>query len=179
MRPYIASVREHAPELARQLVDPRGRCNRQGFLALAITLLALQTLIGLGLALFGVAMNSPLAIALNAPLFWVGGMAVLKRLHDMGRTGWWVLAGLIAWVVGAISVSVLATLAFGPLAHGSGAFWVLFAMITVPAFGALLYVHAAPGEMQANRYGAVPGPLGFAPASQRREAVGDMVAFAG
>ena len=169
----MAFVYEHAAVLGRQLIDPRGRCNRQGFLALALVLLALQTVAGIILAVNGKPIDGPLAMTLNAPLMWVGAMAVLKRLHDMGRSGWWVLASFVGWIVGAVVVATVATMVLGQqnMQMGSVGFWIVFAMITLPAFGGLLYLHAAPGDATANQYGDVPGALGFSPAPQREELV--------
>lgn len=174
----MASVFEHATVLGRQLFDPRGRCNRQGFLALALALLALQTVAGIILAVNGKPIDGPLAMTLNAPLVWIGAMAVLKRLHDMGRTGWWVLGGFVTWLIGAIGIAMIAAMVLGPdnIQQGSLGFWIVFAMITLPAFGALLYMHAAPGDETANKYGEVPGPLGFSPAPKREELVPATVA---
>jgi uncharacterized membrane protein YhaH (DUF805 family) len=169
MHAYIST----ALELSRQLIDPRGRCNRQGFLALAITLLVLQALVGIVLVAAGQPVDSTLGLALNAPLFWIGAMATLKRLHDMDRTGWWIPAAFGLWVAGAFAMSLLAGLILGPEAMqaavkaGSLAFWILFAGITLPAFGALLWLHASNGDPRANRFGDVPGRLGFSPAPNR------------
>ena len=170
----------HASFLGRQLIDPRGRCNRQGFLALAIALLALQTLGGLILGLAGERLDGSLALTLNAPLFWIGAMATLKRLHDMGRSGWWVLASATTWCIYAIGLSFTFAVTFGPqsIAQGTFGFWILFAMIVLPAFGALLFLHAAPGEDRTNRYGDAPGDLGFTSAPKRETGM-DGAAVAG
>lgn len=165
----MAPVFEHAAVLGRQLIDPRGRCNRQGLLVLTVIALTIQTVAGVVLALNGQPLHGKLALALNAPIFWVGAMAVLKRLHDMGRTGWWVPAMTTAWIVWAFIATFVAVAAFGPqaVAEGSMGFWIVFAMIVLPAFGGLLYLHAAPGETGTNKYGEVPGPTGFSPAPKR------------
>lgn len=160
---------EHAAVVGRQLVDPRGRCNRQGLLALTVVALALQAVGGSMLAFAGKALDGALAMSLNAPIFWVGAMAVLKRLHDIGRTGWWVLASSAAWIVWAFVATFAAVAIFGQgaIAEGSLGFWIVFAMIVLPAFGGLLFLHAAPGDTAVNRYGEVPGPTGFSPAPKR------------
>jgi uncharacterized membrane protein YhaH (DUF805 family) len=156
-----------AAGVGRQLIDPRGRCNRQGFLALAIVLLALQTVGGTVLVLAGAPLDGGLALALNAPLFWIGFMAVLKRLHDIGRSGWWVPVAITGWFIGCVVISAIAGVVVGPdrlalaVEERTLVFWIVFAATTIPAFGGLLWLHASPGEMVANRYGAVPGVLGF------------------
>lgn len=169
----MAFVLEHAAVLGRQLVDPRGRCNRQGLLALTLVALTVQAVGGTLLALAGKPLDGALAMSLNAPIFWIGAMAVLKRLHDMGRTGWWVLAMSAAWIVWAFVATFLAVaiVGQGAIAEGSVGFWIIFAAIVLPAFGGLLYLHAAPGEAATNRYGEVPGPLGFSPAPKRETLV--------
>lgn len=172
-------------DIGRQLLDPRGRCNRQGFLALAIVLLALQTLGGLVLVLTGAPLDGGLAMALNMPLFWVGSMALLKRLHDIGKSGWWVPAAITFWVVGCFVVVLAATAIVGAermgiaLAEKSLVFWLVFAATTIPAFGGLLWLHAAPGEATANIYGDLPGRLGFAPAPGKSETLPEAALSAG
>lgn len=165
----MAPVLEHAAVLGRQLIDPRGRCNRQGLLVLTVVALTIQTVAGVGLAMNGQPLHGKLALALNAPIFWIGAMAVLKRLHDMGRTGWWVPAMTAAWIAWAFVATFIAVALFGPqsVSEGSVGFWIVFAMIVLPAFGGLLYLHAAAGEPTANKYGEVPGPTGFSPAPKR------------
>lgn len=174
----MAPVLEHAAVLGRQLIDPRGRCNRQGLLALTVVALAVQAIGGTILAMQGHSLEGPLALTLNAPIFYIGFVALLKRLHDMGRTGWWTLVALVGWIVWAFAVTFAAVAAFGPqaIATESIGFWIVFAMIVVPAFGGLLYLHAAPGEPAANRYGDVPGTTGFSPAAKRDSLVGGAVA---
>lgn len=154
-------------ELGRQLVAPRGRCNRQGFLALAIVLLCVQAIGALALTAAGIDLGSGTAALLNAPLVWIGGIALLKRLHDIGRSGWWVPAAVTFWLAGCFLIAVAITLIAGPdrmqaaLEHKTLLFWFVFAATTLPAFGGLLWVHAAPGETAANRFGDVPGRFGF------------------
>lgn len=169
----MAPVLEHAAVLGRQLIDPRGRCNRQGLLALTVIALTVQAIGGTMLALAGKPLDGALAMSLNAPIFWIGAMAVLKRLHDMGRTGWWVLAMSAAWIVWAFVATFVAVALFGQnaIAEGSLGFWIVFAAIVLPAFGGLLYLHAAPGDAEANKYGEVPGPTGFSPAPKREPLV--------
>lgn len=156
-----------AKELCRQLIDPRGRCNRQGFLALAIVLLAVQVASGIVFAALGLPLNGTAMLVLNVPLFWIGGVAVLKRLHDIGRTGWWIPAAATFWFVGCLMLSTGAALIVGPermaaaIEHKTLLFWLIFAAVTLPAFGGLTWVHTAAGETTANRYGDVPGRLGF------------------
>ena len=166
-----------AADLGRQLFDPRGRCNRQGFLALALALLALQALVGVVLFAAQVPVKSTLGLLLNAPLFWIGAMATLKRLHDTGRSGWWVPAALFGWMGAAMVISVAASMILGPEAmlyateHRTLPFWIIFMVITLPAFGGLLWLHAASGDARANRFGDMPGIHGFSAAAKRDGAV--------
>jgi uncharacterized membrane protein YhaH (DUF805 family) len=165
---YVRAVKAvDALDLVRHALDPRGRCNRHGFLVVALILLAFQILGGALLVLAGADLQGGLAIALNMPLFVVGTMAVFKRLHDIGRSGWWVPGAIVFWIVGSMVINLTASLIIGPdvmlaaVAEQSALFWMMFATIALPAFGGLLWLHATAGQSVANRHGAVPGVLGF------------------
>ncbi len=160
---------EEALALAWQLFDPRGRCDRRGFLFLAVGLMVLQISLAGFVQLFDQPVNGTMFLILNAPLFWVGMMAVLKRLHDSNRSGWWVPLAFAGWLFGAVVASLITTLVLGAealqhsAAQGGPVFWFLIAFMWLPAFGGLLWLHASAGDRAVNRFGAVPGPLGFAP----------------
>ena len=162
--------------LLRQIVDPRGRCNRQAFLHVALAFLALQVAVSAVLWLAGVEMSRAAAILLNAPILWVGTAICVKRLHDVGRRGWWIPGAFALWIIVALMISLIATLVLGPeaLAEGQPAFFAVFAVITLPAFGALLWLHTAPGMKTANAFGPVAGPTGMSMPARAASSASDM-----
>jgi uncharacterized membrane protein YhaH (DUF805 family) len=73
-------------------------------------------------------------------------MAV-PRLHDLGRSGWWVVPVLaIEWVGAFVLAAALSPEVF-PIAAG---------LIAIAVFGALAVLGALPGQRDANRFGAPP-----------------------
>jgi uncharacterized membrane protein YhaH (DUF805 family) len=153
-----------------ELADPRGRCNRRGFLVVAVGLLACQLLLGALLAITGFGLTGTESMFVNAPLFWLGLSACVQRLHDLNKRAWIIPAAVACWLVVA-SVVTLVVLVLGDyytgrdvLADGSFGYMIMFTLIMVPAFGGLLWLHATPGTSAPNRFGAVPGRNGFAAA---------------
>ena len=162
----IASV----TELLSHMVDPRGRCNRKAFLHIALAFLALQTGVAALFWLIDVEMSRTVAYLLNAPIFWLGTSVCIKRLHDVGRRGWWLPAAFAIWFVGAFLISMVVSLVLGAeaLVEGQLAFLAVFAAITLPAFGALIWLHTAPSIPHGNRFGPVPTGAGLSmPVSNR------------
>ena len=136
-------------------------------------------IVGLGQALDGA-----LFWVLNGPLFWVGFMAVLKRLHDVGRAGWWAPAAFALWIVGALVATIVVILIVGPDAmveaqkSQSALYWFIFAIVVVPAFGGLLWLHSATGDIGANRFGVMPSRFGVGPGLKGTRSGGSMPAGA-
>jgi uncharacterized membrane protein YhaH (DUF805 family) len=159
--------RDEVVTLLGHLVHPAGRCDRQGFFVLAVALIVLQVLLGAVFVAAGLALNGIAFLALNLPLIWAGCMAGIKRLHDIGRPAWWIPVAFTGWFIGALLVNFILVMVAGPLAMQaaveakSGLYWVAFATTVIPAFGGLLWLHAAPGEPTANRFGDVPDSSGF------------------
>jgi uncharacterized membrane protein YhaH (DUF805 family) len=87
----------------------------------------------IGLGVFGLLAS----LALLLP----GVCAGIRRLHDTGRSGWWLLTGLAGSVVGG---------AVGTL------FLPLGVLIMLAAVGYLVFLLAQPGTPGPNRFGA-PG----------------------
>jgi uncharacterized membrane protein YhaH (DUF805 family) len=156
-----------------QLADPRGRCNRKAFLVVAVGLIVCQLAIALVLSVLGVGLSGAEALILNAPLFWLGLSACIQRLHDLNKSAWIVPAAVFCW----LTVACLTTLAIfligarmtggDVLEEGSLGYMIVFSMIMVPAFGGLLWLHAAPGDLATNRFGAAPGRNGIATTLRR------------
>ena len=155
-------VRRGWPVL-KEIADPRGRCNRRAFLVIALVFLALQTTIAALFWLFGVETSFEATVALNAPVIWIGTTVCFKRLHDVGLRGWWLPGAFAIWFVAAMLIAMVVSMVLGEDAvlPGQPAFYLVFAAITLPAFGALLWLHTAPSDAGANRFGPVAGESGL------------------
>ena len=161
-----------AVPLLRQMVDPRGRCDRQAFLHIALGFLALQATVGAIFWLFGIEVGGTGTLVLNAPIFWIGTTVCIKRLHDVGRRGWWLPGAFVIWFVAAIVIATVVSLVLGSdaLAEGEPAFLMMFAAITLPALAALLWLHTAAGVPHSNAFGPLPTGFGFSMPNIRRHA---------
>lgn len=158
----------HAPSMTivRSLLDPRGRADRRGLLWLALVLLALQGVLFGALALGWLDMANPALITAKVLILWVSTVAVIKRLHDVGLSGIWVLAGFGGWslLTTVIAIVMVAIVGLDALRPTSPHYWTTMTLSMVPVVVAMLWLHLAPGERRPNRFGVPPGPTGFGPA---------------
>lgn len=106
--------------------------------------------------MFGSAMMLQIAVSL---IFVIPGISVtIRRLHDIGRSGIWLLAGPILAII--IIMSICMTIASGATHSSSTAFWsasmmisiVLFIIIIITMF-VFMVSDSKPGS---NKYGASP-----------------------
>ena len=149
--------------LLRQLSSPRGRCNRQAFLHVAVAFIVLQVGCTALLSAFGAQPSGTALFLLNAPILWVGTVVSIKRLHDIGYSGWLMLAAFVGWLSASFLFALLTALILGPavLAPGSLGYALVFASIVLPAFGGLLWLHTSAGQPVANAFGPVPERFGL------------------
>jgi uncharacterized membrane protein YhaH (DUF805 family) len=133
------------------LFDPRGRASRQDLLVAATIMLALD--MGLGSLSDGW-----MLYVLKAVAYWIGGVGIVKRLHDIGHSGWWFLTGAAALCMWSalVGVAVVFGIGFETLQPGRPGYIVLLAALMVPAMGATLWLHLAEGEEGMNRFGPAP-----------------------
>lgn len=110
-----------------------------------------ESIVGLGGMLAG---YGPLTLLLTLALLVPGLAVTVRRLHDTGRSGWWVLLPLIPYALVAITVASAA--ASGSMA-GLGAAGLL-GLIALACAIALLVFMILPGTPGDNRYG--PNPYG-------------------
>lgn len=156
-----------------ELANPRGRCSRQGFLVVAIGLIASQVLLGALLSITGISLTGPASLVVNLAIFGLGLSACVQRLHDMNKRAWVIPAAIAGW----FAVTFVAALALfmltddGFMSQGTLGYAMVFAMMMIPAFGGLLWLHTAPGQTTANRFGPVPGRNGFAKAPKSARSV--------
>jgi len=83
-------------------------------------------------------------------LLWPQVCIHAKRLHDMGRTAWWMLVPAIVLVVCGVASYALV---FSETGGGSPASVAPLAVAVVCAVGFLLWVGLTPGSTQTNRFG--------------------------
>jgi uncharacterized membrane protein YhaH (DUF805 family) len=138
------------------LLDPRGRMNRGQLLLAAAVMLAVE--IGLLAALRPDGSLPAVVWPLKALSLWVGGVAIVKRLHDVGLSGWWLpagAAGMCMWAA-VLGVALALTGGLDALRPGGLGYLLLLAALMIPALGATLWLHFAAGEPGMNRFGAPP-----------------------
>ena len=176
-RKALKTVAVQTWPLLREIADPRGRCNRKAFLHIALTFLALQFGVAGVLWLLGVELDQTGTLLLNAPILWIGTTVCVKRLHDVGRRGWWIPGAFGIWFVAAMTIATVVSMVLGAeaLEPGQWAFVAVFAAITVPAFGALLWLHTAPSVMMVNTFGPVPVGMGLSMPTRPARAARDFV----
>jgi uncharacterized membrane protein YhaH (DUF805 family) len=95
---------------------------------------------------------------MKALALWVGTIGLIKRLHDVGRSAWWVLAGMAGLCIWCAVVAVVIGLMFGAsaLVPGSIGYIVLLGLIMLPAIGVTFWLHLEPGDPFPNRFGQPP-----------------------
>jgi uncharacterized membrane protein YhaH (DUF805 family) len=143
-----------AKEMGGLLLDPRGRMSRQDLLLAATLMLTLDMLLAemtTGAALY----------ALKGAAYWIGGVGIIKRLHDTGRSGWWFAGGIAALCIWAaiIGLAVGFTVGLQAMHPGALGYIVMLSALMLPALGATLWLHFAEGEPGMNRFG--PEPAGI------------------
>lgn len=161
----------------REISDPRGRCNRKAFLHIALAFLMLQLGVAGLLSLLNIETSLEFTFLWNAPMFWIGTTVCVKRLHDVGHRGWWIPGAFAIWFVAAFVITVVVSMVLGEeaLAQGQPAFFALFGIMTLPAFGALLWLHTAPSDAKANVYGPIPGDSGLSMPPRREKAANSLL----
>ena len=143
---------------ALQLADPRGRCDRTDFIWASITLVAAQLAFALGLWVTNAGYMGWRGLVANVVFVWLGYAAISKRLHDLGRSAWWLLGAMLGWLVGAGALATAIVVAAGPSAiePGAAGYLATFALMMLPPLVLAVWLHVAEGEPVDNRYGPVP-----------------------
>lgn len=141
-----------------QLFDPRGRASRSDFLAVGIVMLVLQ---GLWLAIawqveerYGRMPSLPV----NLLFLYMAVCATTRRLHDTGRSAWWMPLATLGWALAGALVALVLAWVLGPerLRPGSPPFWLVFLILLAPALVAVLWLHLEDGDGGPNRFGPSP-----------------------
>jgi uncharacterized membrane protein YhaH (DUF805 family) len=131
-----------------------GRANRHDLLIISLVLTALE------LAKLAVPLPALAGQVLAGAILWVGLAAMARRLHDIGRSAWWLLGG-VAFCFGWTAVVVILTIALlglPALTPGNPLYPVSLGTAFLAPLGALLWLHLARGEFGVNRFGP-PRPV--------------------
>lgn len=104
-------------------------------------------------------------------LIWPNLAITVKRLHDMGYTGWlaaipWV-ANIVGFTAGFIMIGVTAIASGAALEHDNpfaimallGPAFGLFILLVLVNLGFLIWIGVMPGQFGENRFGADPKAL--------------------
>jgi len=156
-----------------QMLLPVGRCRRRGLLLAAATLLVAQLAFTVLVAAGLVGFYGAGALVFKLLMVWIALAMTVKRLHDVGQSAWWMVAGvtaLLAWTF-AISLAFHALVGIEAFIPGTLSYWLSFAIVVLPALAVAIWLHAAPGDHRDNRYGPLPDGFGLSMperASRRR-----------
>ena len=150
-------------ELAWHLVDPRGRCNRQGLLIVAGLLLAMEIAAGITVWLLDADLHGGAVFTIKMVFVWTAICAGSKRLHDLDLRAWWMVGTLgitTAWTL-VLVVAMAVTLGTAVLQPGTTWYFAALVLSSVPVFAATMWLHFRKGRPGLNRFGAEPKGIGF------------------
>jgi uncharacterized membrane protein YhaH (DUF805 family) len=153
----------HSPTSVLQVLDPRGRCSRKGLLLAAGILLTAQATIALALLGAGLDLGGNIGMVAGAAFCWIGFALISKRLHDLGRSSWWIAGALLLWLVAIICLAGAIALMGDPdlLAPETPSYWLTLGAMLLPLLVAALWLHTARGDAGSNCYGPEPAERGF------------------
>jgi uncharacterized membrane protein YhaH (DUF805 family) len=156
-------VARKALVVLKHAANPRGRADRRGLFYIAVGLLAVQLVMFALAKLFGLKPPKPLGQVLALAMGWLAFSTTAKRLHDVGRSAWWIPVAVAGWIIGATGISTLIMLYMLQILgqDPSTLVYLYLAIFALPAFGGLLWMHCAPGETGDNFYGPETEEIGF------------------
>jgi len=138
----------HVAALAMLVLDPRGRIGRRDLL------LAASAVLGIELLLIAPS-NEMIALLAKSFALWIGSAAIIKRLHDMGRSGWWLpasIGGLCMWTA-LLALGLMLLAGSDAFIPGKAGYVALSGLIMLPVIGLSLWLHLTEGDTASNRFG--------------------------
>lgn len=94
-----------------------------------------------------------IALVINIAIWWLSTVAAIRRLHDIDKSGFWILLPAGASIVG---ITMLAIGLFG----GSDLLFALGFIVAIGGSGYMIFLLVQPGTPGPNKYG--PNPLASA-----------------
>lgn len=149
--------------LFAQMLLPVGRCGRRGLLLAAAVLVAAHIVFALLVSLGLVGFYGPVALGFKLLGLWVAIAMSAKRMHDIGYSAWWLLAGtggLALWSI-IISLVLYPIAGLDVLVPGTVWYWLSFTLVALPLLAATLWLHSARGMPADNRFGPLPDGFGM------------------
>lgn len=136
--------------ITEHYIDFEGRCARREFWYYVLAYVVCYIILAIIQGIIGTTLLTGLfSLGLLLP-----GLGIsVRRLHDIDRSGWWILIGFVPLVVG----GVLSALAFMSGSAGFGfALMGLIWLACLAAFALLIYWYAQPGTAGENQFGPAP-----------------------
>lgn len=138
----------------RELFSARGRSGRGRFWAVIgyswLALIALGALIALATPVLGEVIVTVIALPIMIAVLVVGVLNSVKRLHDLGRSGWWLLLVMVIGAVVSLPAEVGRLGGDPELAAAGALLQLLFTLAYLGLLGAL------PSQKRSNRFGDPP-----------------------
>lgn len=136
--------------ITEHYVDFQGRTARREFWYYVLAYIVCYIAIAIIESIIGTTFIRGLfTLALLLPSLGVS----VRRLHDIDRSGWWILIGVVPAFIGAF----LSLMAFMSGSVGFGLFVMgVIWLACLAAFVLLIYWYAQPGTPGANQYGEPP-----------------------
>ena len=119
--------------VTQHYVDFQGRTNRAVFWQYILVYFVIDIL----LAIPGMRLDDIFSVALFLPTLSIS----VRRLHDIGKSGWWVLLPAGPWLLTVALVFVALPLA------------ILAGLVALICTGYVIYLYAQPGAAEPNQFG--------------------------
>lgn len=136
--------------ITEHYIDFQGRCARLEFWYYVLAYVVCYIILAIIQGIIGTSILTGLfSLALLLP-----GLGIsVRRLHDIDRSGWWLLIGVVPAFVGGI-LSLLAFMS-GSVGFGFALMGIIW-LACLAAFALLIYWYAQPGTAGANQFGPPP-----------------------
>lgn len=136
--------------ITEHYIDFQGRCARREFWYYVLAYVVCYIIIAIIQGIIGTTLLTGLfSLGLLLP-----GLGIsVRRLHDIDRSGWWLLIGVVPAIVGGV-FSVLAFMS-GSVGFGFALMGLIW-LACLAAFALLIYWYAQPGTAGDNQFGPAP-----------------------